>query len=112
MTQLLIYKAKLLNVEQNGVDDKGEPKMRLIFSAQRYDKGLEQMVPFSQPIKVLPEHQHMKDFYLSFKGREIYLPVELSTQMNGMSIFYKTTGDGKVLMLQEKKLPEQEKQTA
>ena len=45
----------------------------------------------------------MKNLYLSFKGRDIYLPVELSTQMNGMAIFYKTTGDGKPLMLEEKK---------
>jgi hypothetical protein len=40
---------------------------------------------------------------MSYKGREIYLPIEQSTQMNGMSIFYKTTGDGKPLMLVEEK---------
>jgi hypothetical protein len=52
-------------------------------------RGLEEIVPCSQNVTVIQDHQHMKDFYLSFKGREIYLPVELSTQMNGMAIFYK-----------------------
>lgn len=102
MSSQLIFKAKLLNVENNGVDDKGNPKMRLIFASQKFDKGLEQIVPCSQNVTVIQDHQHMRDFYLSFKGREIYLPIELSTQMNGMAIFYKTTGDGKPLMLEEK----------
>ena len=87
----LIFKAKLLNVENKGVDDKGNPKMRLIFASQKFDKGLEQTVPCSQNVTVIQDHQHMRDFYLSFKGREIYLPIEESTQMNGMAIFYKTT---------------------
>lgn len=101
----IIFKAKLLNVD-TGVNDKGQLTMRLIFQSQKFDKGLEQWVPASQNVRVIEDHQHMKDFYLSYRNREIYLPVELSTQMNGMNIFYKTTGDGKPLMLEEKKLPE------
>ena len=85
----LIFKAKLLNVENKGADDKGNPKMRLIFASQKFDKGLEQTVPCSQNVTVIQDHQHMKNLYLSFKGRDIYLPVELSTQMNGRRSFIK-----------------------
>lgn len=98
----IIFKAKLLNVE-TGVTDKGQLTMKLVFASQRFDRGLEQMVPCSQNVKVIEDHHHMKDFYLSYKGREIYLPIEMSTQMQGMNIFYKTTGDGKPLMLVEEK---------
>ncbi|ENU35036.1 MULTISPECIES: hypothetical protein [Acinetobacter] len=97
----LIFKAKLLDI-LTSVGDKGELKMRLVFKSQKYDKGLDEIVPCSQNVSVISDHHHMKDFYMSFKGREIYLPVELSTQMNGMNIFYKTTGDGKPLQLEEK----------
>jgi hypothetical protein len=97
----IIFKAKLLNVE-TGVNDKGQLTMRLIFASERFDRGLEQKVPCSQNVKVIEDHHHMKDFYLSYKGREIFLPIEQSTQMNGMAIFYKTTGDGKPLQLEEK----------
>ena len=101
----IIFKAKLLDVT-TGVDDKGKLTMRLIFKSQKYDKGLEEIVPCSQNVKVIEDHHHMKDFYLSFKGREIYLPIEFTTQMQGMGIFYKTTGDGKPLQLEEKKQPD------
>ncbi|WP_151738910.1 hypothetical protein [Acinetobacter junii] len=97
----LIFKAKLLDITTR-VGEKGELNMRLVFKSQKFDNGLEEWVPCSQNVRVIEDHQHMKDFYLSFKGREIYLPVELSTTMSGMNIFYKTTGDGKPLQLEEK----------
>lgn len=97
----IIFKAKLLNVD-TGVNDKGQLTMKLVFSSTRYDRGLEQHVPCSQNVKVIEDHHHMKDFYLCYKGKEIYLPIEQSTTMNGMNIFYKTTGDGKPLQLEEK----------
>lgn len=108
----VIFKAKLLDVQMNGVNDKGEPKMRLVFASQRLDKGLNEVVPCSQPVSVIPDHQYMKDFYMSYRGREIYLPIEMSTTMNGMNIFYKTTGDGKPLMLAETKAQEPGAKTA
>ncbi|WP_368566333.1 hypothetical protein [Acinetobacter bereziniae] len=96
----LIFKAKLINVE-TGVDNKtGHLTMRLIFASQRFDRGLEQMVPCSQNVKVIEDHHHMKDFYMSYKGREIYLPIEQSTM--DRNIYFKTTGDGKPLQLEEK----------
>jgi len=59
----VIFKAKLLNVDIS-TNDKGL-NMRLIFASQRYDKGLDQIVPCSQNVKVIEDHHHMKDFYLS-----------------------------------------------
>ena len=97
----IIFKAKLLNVD-TGVNDKGQLTMKLVFASQRFDRGLEQIVPCSQNVKVIEDHHHMKDFYLSFKGREIYLPIEMTPVER--NIFYKTTGDGKPLMLEEKQV--------
>lgn len=73
--------------------------MRLIFESQRYDRGLEKMVPCSQNVKVIEDHHHMKDFYMSYRGREIYLPIEQSAMER--NIYYKTTGDGKSLQITE-----------
>lgn len=95
----LIFKAKLLNVDQS-TNEKGL-NMRLIFESERYDRGLEKMVPCSQNVKVIEDHHYMKDFYLSFKGREIYLPIEQSTM--DRNIYFKTTGDGKPLQITEQK---------
>jgi hypothetical protein len=104
----LIFKAKLLNVE-TGANDKGQLTMRLIFKSQRFDRGLEEWVPSSQNVKVIDDHHYLKDFYLSYRGQEIYLPIELTSM--DRNIFYKTTGDGKPLMLEVKKV-DQQKQTA
>ena len=71
-----------------------------VFASQRYDKGFVQIVPCSQYVTVFEDHHHMKDFYMSFRGREIYLPIEQSTM--DRNIYYKTTGDGKPLQLEEK----------
>lgn len=95
----IIFKAKLLNVDQS-VNDKGL-NMRLIFESERFDKGLNQMVPCSQNVKVIEDHHHMKDFYMSYRGREIYLPIEMTAMER--NIFYKTTGDGKPLQIAETK---------
>lgn len=104
----LIFKAKLINVEQS-TNAQGL-NMRLIFESERYDRGLEKMVPCSQNVKVIEDHHHMKDFYSSYKGREIYLPIEQSTM--DRNIYYKTTGDGKPLQLEEKKAQEPGAKTA
>ena len=97
-----IFKAKLINVDsvtaQNGVN------IRLIFESQRYDKGLDQIVPCSQNVKLIEDHHYLVEFYKSYKGKEIYLPIEMSTM--DRNIFYKTTGDGKPLQLEEKKAPD------
>lgn len=97
----IIFNAKLLNVDSstsaNGVT------WRLVFQSQRYDRGLEQMVPCSQNVKITEEHMHLLELYKSFKGREIYLPIEQSAM--DRNIYYKTTGDGKPLQLEEKQAP-------
>lgn len=108
MSSQLIFKAKLLNIE-TGSNDKGQSTMRLIFKSQRFDRGLQEWVPSSQNVKVVDEHHYLKDFYLNCCGQEIYLPIELTSM--DRNIFYKTTGDGKPLALEVKKL-EQQKQPA
>ena len=95
-----IFKAKLLNVDVS-VNEKGV-NMRLIVESQRYDKGLDKIVECSQNVKVIEDHHHMKEFYMSYKGREIYLPIEMTSVER--NIFYKTTGDGKPLMLVEQQV--------
>ncbi|MGA4742537.1 hypothetical protein ACPC5Q_04200 [Acinetobacter junii] len=104
MTSQVIFKAKLLKVDARA-GEKGAMNIRLIFQSEKLDRGLEMMVPCSQPIKLDLDHQHLVELYKSFVGREIYVPVALSG-MDG-NIFYRTTGDGKPLMLEEKKVAEQ-----
>lgn len=104
----IIFKAKLLNVDLS-TNERGV-NMRLIFESQRYDKGLDQMVPCSQNVKIIEDHQHMKDFYMSYRGREIYLPIELTAV--DRNVYYKTTADGKPLQITEAKLQESGAKTA
>lgn len=101
----IIFKAKLLNVDVS-VNEKGV-NMRLIFESQRFDKGLDKWVESSQNVKVIEDHHHMKDFYLSYKGREIFLPIELTSM--DRNVYFKTTGDGKPLMFEEKSQVQQQK---
>ncbi|MEN8281560.1 hypothetical protein [Acinetobacter gerneri] len=102
-----IFKAKLLKVDARAAD-KGGLNIRLIFESEKLDRGLEQMVPCSQPVKLDPDHHHLAEFYKCYIGKELYLPVSLSA-MEG-NIFYKTIGDGKPLQLEEKKTPELSKE--
>ena len=98
-----IFNAKLLNVE-NSVDQKtGLPKIRLVFAHTRFDKGLNQVVPVSQNVTLIDGHHHLVPTFNALKGKEIYLPIEMSTMMNGMQIFYKTSDDGRPLSLVENK---------
>ena len=94
----IIFNAKLLNVDsstgQNGVT------WRLIFESKRFDKGLDQWVPCSQNVKITDDHTYLLDTYRSYKNKEIYLCVEQSTM--DRNIYYRTTGDGKPLQLEEK----------
>ena len=98
-----IFKGKLLKIDSRA-NDKNEMNIRLIFKSQKLDRGLEEMVACSQPVKLDVEHHHLLEFYKSYVGKEIYVPVAL-TGMDG-NIFYRTSGDGRVLQLEEKKAPE------
>ena len=104
-----IFNAKLLQVESSTDHKTGLPKIRLVFAHTRFDKGLDQVVPVSQNVKLNDCHHHLTENYKSLIGLEIYVPVEMSTMMNGMQIFYKTTDDGRPLNLvdqaYESKLP-------
>ena len=104
-----IFNAILLQVETSVDQKTGLPKIRLVFASQRYDKGLDQIVPVSQNVTLIDGHHHLVPTFEALKGKEIYLPIEMSTMMNGMQIFYKTTDDGRPLNLvnqsYESKLP-------
>lgn len=47
----LLFKGKLLKIESN-LNDKKELSHSLVFPWEKYDKGLGQVVPFSQKIKL------------------------------------------------------------
>ena len=94
----IIFKAKLINVDQS-VTDRGL-NMRLVFESQKFDRGLNEFVKCSQNVKVIEDHHHLKDFYLSYRNREIYLPIEITSM--DRNIFFKTTADGKPILIDEK----------
>ena len=98
-----IFNAKLLEVETSVDQKTGLPKIRLVFASQRFDKGLAQIVPVSQNVTLIEGHHHLVPTFNALKGKEIYLPIEMSTMMNGIQIFYKTTDDGRPLSLVENK---------
>ena len=98
-----IFNAKLLQVETSVDQKTGLPKIRLVFASQRFDKGLDQIVPVSQNVTLIEGHHHLVPTFNALKGKEIYLPIEMSTMMNGMQIFYKTAHDGRPLSLVENK---------
>ena len=98
-----IFNAKLLQVETSVDQKTGLPKIRLVFASQRYDKGLDQIVPVSQNVTLIDGHHHLVPTFEALKGKEIYLPIEMSTMMNGMQIFYKTAHDGRPLNLVDNK---------
>lgn len=103
MTAQIIFKAKLLKVEVKPDPKTAQPNIRLIFKSQKFDRGLEQMVDCSQPIKVDPEHHYMLEYYNCYQNKEIYLQVGL-VAVDG-NVYYRTSGDGKVLNLVEEKKP-------
>ncbi|GAA5565847.1 hypothetical protein Asch03_03396 [Acinetobacter schindleri] len=104
MSAQIIFNAKLLKIDVKPDPKTGLPNMRLIFKSQKFDRGLEEMVDCSQPVKVDPEHQHLLEFYNCYKNKDIYLPVSL-VAVDG-NVYYRTAGDGRVLQLEEKKVPE------
>ena len=98
-----IFNAKLLQVQSSADQNTGLPKVRLVFASQRFDKGLDEIVPVSQNVTLIDGHHHLVPTFEALKGKEIYLPIEMSTMMNGMQIFYKTAHDGRPLSLVENK---------
>ena len=98
-----IFNAKLLQVETSVDQKTGLPKIRLVFASQRYDKGYDQILPVSQNVTLIDGHHHLVPTFEALKGKEIYLPIEMSTMMNGMQIFYKTVHDGRPLNLVDNK---------
>lgn len=94
-----LVRAKLIKIDSKP-DQKGIINHRLIFASERYDAGLEQMVPCSLPVKFHEDHFYLLEAYKSFVGRVVAVQVSMSTM--DRNIYYKTSGDGKPLDLVEK----------
>ncbi|MCH2070588.1 hypothetical protein [Acinetobacter pittii] len=77
--------------------------IRLALELKKFSRGLEQMVPCSQAVKFDEEHHHLVEFYKCYLNKKIFIPVTLSSMDS--NIFYRTSGDGKALQLEEKKTP-------
>lgn len=101
-----IFKGKLIKIDSKPDQKTGQINHRLIFKSQRFDRGLEEMVDCSQPVKLDLEHHHLLEFYKCYIGKEIYVPVVLSAM--DANVFYRTGGDGKALQLEEKIMTTQE----
>lgn len=63
--------------------------IRLILESQKFDHGLEQMVPCMQIVKFHEDHYRLVEFYKCYLNKEIFTPVTLSSM--GSNIFYRTT---------------------
>ncbi|VAX44654.1 Uncharacterised protein [Acinetobacter calcoaceticus] len=53
--------------------------IRLILESQKFDHGLEQMVPCMQVVKFHEDHQHLFEFYKYYLNKEIFILVTLSS---------------------------------
>lgn len=95
---MLLLQEKLIKIESKP-DNKGVLQHRLIFKSQKYDRGLDEIVPCSLPVKMDLEHHHLIEMYKSYVGRVIAVPVSLSSMDS--NIYYKTLGDGKPLILKD-----------
>jgi hypothetical protein len=62
--------------------------IHLILQSEKFDRGLEQMVPCSQAVKLNQDH-HLVEFYKCYLNKEIFILVMLSSI--GSNIFYRTT---------------------
>lgn len=78
-----IFKDKLLK-DMHVLEIKAQ-NIHLILQSEKFDRGLEQMVPCSQAVKLDEDHHHLVEFYKCYLNKEIFIPVMLSS-MN--SIFF------------------------
>lgn len=95
-----LIRAKLLKIDSKPDQKSGQMNHRLIFASERFDAGLEQMVPCSLPVKFHEDHFYLLDAYRGFVGRVVAVQVSMSTM--DRNIYYKTAGEGKPLDLQER----------
>ncbi len=92
--------AKLLKIDSKPDQKTGQMNHRLIFKSQKFDRGLEEMVDCSLPVKLHEDHFHLVESYKCYQGREVYIPISI-VGVDG-NVYYKTAGDGKPKDLQEK----------
>lgn len=97
VSQLIIY-GELLKIDSS-VNDKKELVHRMYFKVMEYDKGLEEEVPKSIGVKLMPEHNDLHAEYNAKVGKVIAVPIAF-TAVNG-DVYYRTSGNGKMLNLVE-----------
>ena len=95
-----LIRAKLLKIDSKVDQKTGTMNHRLIFASERFDAGLEQIVPCSLPVKFHEDHFYLLEAYKGFVGRVVAVQVSMSTM--DRNIYYKTAGDGKPMDLIEK----------
>lgn len=95
-----LIRAKLLKIDSKLDQKTGQMNHRLIFASERFDAGLEQIVPCSVPVKFHEDHFYLLEAYRGFVGRVVAVQVSMSTM--DRNIYYKTAGSGAPLDLVEK----------
>nr|WP_228128127.1 hypothetical protein [Acinetobacter calcoaceticus] len=60
--------------------------IRLILQSEKFDRGLEEMVPCSQAVKLDEQHHHLVEFYKRYLNKEIFIPVTLSSMDSNIFI--------------------------
>ena len=95
-----LIRAKLLKIDSKVDQKTGTMNHHLIFASERFDPGLEQIVPCSLPVKFIEDHFYLLEAYKGFVGRVVAVQVSMSTM--DRNIYYKTAGDGKPMDLIEK----------
>ena len=95
-----LIRAKLLKIDSKPDQKTGLINHRLIFASERFDSGLEQMVPCSLPVKFHEDHHYLLEAYKGFIGRVVAVQVSMSTM--DRNIYYKTSGNGQPMDLIDK----------
>ena len=95
-----LIRAKLLKIDSKVDQKTGTMNHRLIFASERFDPGLEQIVPCSLPVKFIEDHFYLLEAYKGFVGRVVAVQVSMSTM--DRNIYYKTAGNSQPMDLIDK----------
>ncbi|MBF7691715.1 hypothetical protein I2F30_13425 [Acinetobacter sp. SCC474] len=94
-----LVKAKLIKVESKPDAKTGLMVHRLIFKDKHFDRGLEEWVPSSLPVKLSPEHHDLLLNYQRLQGQEIAVEVDVTPV--DRNVYFRTSGQGIPMILKE-----------
>ena len=89
---MFLIQEKLIKVESKQ-NSNNQMVHRLIFKHEQYDRGLDEVVPCSQAIKLADEHLDFLLEYQKLQGQVIAVPV-VANAVDG-NAYFKTFGEGK-----------------